>query len=69
MTLHEAMKRILKQQPDHTMDCDKLADQVWNQGLYCRQDGNKAESWQLCWRARKYPHIFSLDGTNIKLND
>lgn len=69
MTLHEAMKRILEQQPNHTMDREELADHIWNQGLYFRQDGNKAESWQLCWRARKYPHLFTIDGHNISLND
>jgi hypothetical protein len=64
MTLHEAMKTILLEQMNQTMHYEALAVEIAERGLYRQKKGEIAYPKQIKARAKRYPHIFAVDGEN-----
>lgn len=70
LTLHEAMKVVLAETPDHTMHARALADEIYRRGLYVRRDGDKAPHMQIRATCSHYKHLFeAIPGNYIKLRD
>lgn len=59
-TLHEAMRKILLEQPDQTATTSLIADEIDQKRLYLRGDGHAAGKKQIGARARKYPELFAF---------
>ncbi len=69
-TLQEAMKVVLMEQGDQKMHAAKLADEIYERGLYYKKNGDKAQYNQIRARANNYPDLFeALPGNIIKLAD
>lgn len=69
-TLHEAMKIVLSEAKDKTMHAAKLADEIYERGLYWQRNGNKAQSTQIRTRCGHYEDMFdALPGNYIKLKE
>lgn len=69
-TLHEAMKLVLSEAPDHTMHARDLADEIYDRGLYVRRDGDKAPHIQIRATCSHYKHLFeAIPGNLIKLRE
>lgn len=69
-TLHEAMKLVLSEAPDRTMHASKLADEIFNRGLYFQRDGGKASYMQIRARCNHYKNLFeAIPGNYIKLKE
>jgi hypothetical protein len=59
-TLHEAMRVVLAQLPEHKATSSLLAEEIAKTNLYKRKDGMAARAQQINARARKYPMLFDL---------
>lgn len=57
MTLHEAIREILEQAPQHQMAIDNLAVENERQGLYRKRDGDLPAPKQFAMRAMNYPEF------------
>lgn len=64
MTLHEAMKIVLKECPGKTATFEYISDEIHKRGLYNQKAGGKAPSSQIRLRARKHPHMFEVIPSN-----
>lgn len=69
MTLHEAMVHVLRGAPYRMLRAGDLAAAVNGQRLYRMRDGRPVEAQQVHARVGQYPHLFTRDGTFIKLAD
>jgi hypothetical protein len=69
LKLHEAMALILRDVPNRSMNAKTLSDIIYKQVLYRKQDGGKANAWQIKARAKNYDHLFDIIGDSIKLKD
>lgn len=68
ITLHVAMERVLSQVDGHTLHAAELADEIYNQKLYFKKNGEKANAVQIRARAGRYQDKFeALSGNLIKL--
>ena len=67
-TLQEAMKLVLLGAEDNQMHAAELADAIFQDGLYFKKDGTKAEYTQIRARCGHYPDMFeALPGNIIRL--
>lgn len=69
MTLHGAMALVLREQPMHMMRPADLLSEVNRRRLYKMRDGRPVELQQIHARVGNYSHLFTRDGTFIKLID
>lgn len=60
LTLHEAMRIVLSERPDHTASTQTLSDEIARRGLYHQKTGGVAHSGQIRIRAVKYPALFRM---------
>lgn len=67
MTLHEAIEKILKEHQG-PMNAKEIADNVNNQRLYQRSDGEPVPPSQITARVKNYPFLFEIDGNMIRLS-
>lgn len=67
MTLHEAMAHVLRTVPYRMLRAADLAAEINGQHLYRMRDGRPVETQQVHARVGQYPHLFTRDGTFIKL--
>lgn len=68
ITLHEAMRIVLNETEGHQMHASKLADAIYEQGLYVQKNGEKAKYNQIRARSGHYPEMFeALQGNVIRL--
>jgi hypothetical protein len=67
MTLHEAMKTILEERDDRSMNVRDLAAEVNRRGLYRKRDGSPVEVNQIHARAKNYDKLFDKDGPRVRL--
>lgn len=63
LTLHEAMRRVLKDSPTGKLRAAEIIAEIERRGLYRMRDGRSPESQQIHARAGHYPHIFGKDGS------
>lgn len=69
-TLQEAMEIVLSKTEGNTMHAADLADAIYQNGLYFKKDGTKAEYNQIRARCGHYPNKFeALPGNIIKLRE
>lgn len=67
-TLQEAMRLVLHDAEDNQMHAADLADTIFNESLYFKKDGSKAEYNQIRARCGHYPDMFeALPGNIIML--
>lgn len=45
----------------------ELANEIATRALYVRQDGGRADYQQVLARARKYPRLFEVDRSGVRL--
>jgi hypothetical protein len=67
MTLHEAMREVLRSAPSRMMRAQDLAAEIERRHLYRMRDGRAAEPQQIHARTGNYPDLFEREGTFIKL--
>jgi hypothetical protein len=67
LTLHEAMKQVLRAVPERMLRPPDLAREITGQGLYRMRDGRPVETQQIHARVGNYPHLFVRKGTFIAL--
>ena len=67
-TLHDAMRTVLLEQPEHKATTSKLSEEIVKRNLYRRKDGDAARASQINARARKYPQLFTIANNMIKLS-
>lgn len=65
--LHEAMAKVLEGAGGGPQPARELANEIATQELYFRQDGGRADYQQVLARARKYPRLFEVDRTGVRL--
>jgi hypothetical protein len=62
-TLHEAMRIVLSERPSLAATTSELRDEIERRRLYLRNDGAIPKASQINARARKYPHLFTIDSS------
>ncbi len=68
LTLHEAMRIVLSEQPDRTASTQHVSDEVARRGLYRQNLGGVAHAGQIRIRAINHPELFEMvDQTTVKL--
>lgn len=67
-TLHEAMVDVLKDLGGGPVPAREIANEVAARGLYHRRDGGRADYQQILARARKYPRLFAVDRSGVRLS-
>lgn len=67
LTLHEAMEFVLRQAPAGMLRAGDLAAEINRRHLYRMRDGRPVEAQQIHARVGQYPHLFTREGTFIKL--
>lgn len=67
LTLHAAMRLVLRDAPNQMMRPADLAAEVHRRGLYRMRDGRPVEPQQIHARVGNYPDLFARDGTFVKL--
>lgn len=67
-TLHEAMRMVLLEQPEHSATMQFLSDEIAERHLYRQKGGGIAHSGQIRIRAIKYARLFEVvDGDIVRL--
>jgi hypothetical protein len=66
-TLHEAMRIVLLDRPGSSGTTTEISEEIASRGLYRKKDGGTAKASQIGARARKYPKLFSVDFSTVKL--
>ncbi|HEX4794039.1 MAG TPA: hypothetical protein VH370_09620 [Humisphaera sp.] len=67
-TLHDAIKKVLLEQPQHMASADLLSDEIARRNLYLRKNGEVSGDWQVMMRARNHPELFDLvDEATVRL--
>lgn len=69
VTLHEAMRTVLRSAPHKMLRAQDLAQAIAARGLYRMRDGRPVEAQQIHARVGHYPELFKREGTFIKLVD
>lgn len=64
-TLHEAMRIVLAERTERAATTSELAEEIERRGLYARRDGKRARAQQINARARKYPNLFTVEGSGL----
>jgi antitoxin Phd len=64
-TLHDAMRLVLTERPEHEASTSDLSEEIERRSLYVRKDGAAARAQQINARARKYPNLFELDNSGM----
>jgi uncharacterized protein (DUF1778 family) len=67
-SLHDAMKTVLLEQPEHKATTSTLSEEIAERGLYRRKDGDAARASQINARARKYGKMFTISDNMIGLH-
>ncbi len=67
LTLHEAMTEVLKDEPGEMLRANDLAMEINRRQLYRMRDGRPVEPQQVHARVGHYGHLFTREGTFIKL--
>ena len=67
LTLHEAMAQVLRGVPEGMMRAGDLAAEINRLRLYRMRDGRPVEPQQVHARVGHYGHLFTKEGTFIKL--
>jgi hypothetical protein len=67
LPLHDAMSKVLRESPVGMMRAGDLAAEINKQGLYRMRDGRPVEPQQIHARVGNYDHLFTREGTFIKL--
>ena len=68
VTLHEAMQRVLADEPNQTATTQRVSEEIVRRGLYRQKSGGVAHPGQIRIRALKYSKLFKvLDGTRVRL--
>lgn len=67
MTLHEAMVHVLQVASYQMLRAGDLAAEINARRLYRMRDGRPVEAQQVHARVGQYPHLFTREGTFIKL--
>lgn len=67
MTLHDAMRHILRTAPGRRLPPRTLCEEINRQGLYRMQDGRPVQIQQIHARSGNYPHLFRRTGGDIEL--
>ncbi len=68
LTLQEAMRIVLSETEGHQMHASKLADAIYERGMYVQKNGEKAKYNQIRARCGHYPEMFeALQGNVIRL--
>lgn len=67
LTLHEAMAEVLKDEPGEMLRANDLAMEINRRQLYRMRDGRPVEGQQVHARVGHYGHLFTREGTFIKL--
>ncbi|CAN5167489.1 hypothetical protein BH09ACT12_BH09ACT12_30850 [soil metagenome] len=62
MTLHDAMREVLRTAPGRRMVAADIATQIDRRGLYKMRDGRAVEKQQIHARVGHYPKVFNRDG-------
>jgi hypothetical protein len=60
MTLHDAMRIVLAECPEHKATTSSISEEISKRGLYERKDGQAARATQINARARQYPEMFEF---------
>jgi hypothetical protein len=63
LTLHEAMRQVLRDSPKDKLRAGEIIAEIERRGLYRMRDGRIPESQQIHARAGHYPHMFGKDGS------
>ncbi len=66
-TLHGAMTEVLRLVGGGPKPARWVANEVAARKLYLRGDGSRADYQQILLRARKYPHLFEVDQSGVRL--
>jgi type II restriction enzyme len=69
LTLHEAMREVLRSSGNRPMSPAELTDAVNKSGLYARGDGLPVPRGQVAARRAKYGHMFVKTPAGIRLAD
>ena len=67
LTLHEAMRLVLREHDNTPMAARELADEINQLGLYRKRDGSVVEINQIHARAKNYSSIFEKVQNRIRL--
>jgi hypothetical protein len=68
LTLHEAMRIILLEQPGRKAQTQAISDEIARRGLYRQKSGGVAHAGQIRIRAVKYPRLFEMvDRDTVRL--
>ena len=67
LTLHEAMRAVLTDASLGMLRAGDLAAEINRRGLYRMRDGRPVEAQQIHARVGHYSHLFTREGTFIKL--
>lgn len=67
MTLHEAMREVLRSAPGRRMSPRDLCEQINRRGLYRMRDGRPVEVQQIHARCGNYPQLFRRVAGDIEL--
>jgi hypothetical protein len=66
-TLHEAMVDVLRDLGPGPVPAREIANEIAARGLYIRRDGGRADYQQILARARKYPRLFAVERSGVRL--
>jgi antitoxin Phd len=64
--LHEAMLKVLRAAPRHTMRAPFLAAEINRRRLYLPREGGRVTSHQVHARVYRYPQLFERDAGGVK---
>jgi hypothetical protein len=67
LTLHEAMEAVLRARDGEPVPARELANEIAVRNFYTRQDFGRADHQQVLARARKYPHLFTVERSGVRL--
>ena len=67
-TLHEAMVDVLHDLGSGPVPAREIANEIAARGLYLRRDGGRADYQQILARARKYPRLFAVERSGVRLS-
>lgn len=66
-TLHEAMLDVLPDLGPGPAAAREIANEIAARRLYLRRDGGRADYQQILARARKYPQLFAVERSGVRL--
>ena len=74
MTLHEAMRLVLSNQPNKTATIDVIANEINLKKLFIRKDKQPLPGYQVMMRAKlskgRYQHLFEwIETDSVKLKN